>query len=246
MNWKFLHSSVFVSEHHACVRFGGGESRCARAQMRVCLSLYVCTCTLLRYLAHALDTPERLCECCPPPREPQTHAETHTTSFSLSFILFFVSPHLSLLILSLKKEMHVFFLWQISPTQLQRYYYCVVYHSITADLPLSNAFTHTSSGRRLCNDYPFSQTPFPHYPTIRNWLDMIVPYANLNLNTPFPCLPPLPPLCLLPGRGWCQSGRPWGLSDNQWAVTGSSSASLSLQSGARWGLVREPSLPKWP
>lgn len=33
-------------------------------------------------------------------------------------------------------------------------------------------------------------------------------------------------------------------SGDQWAVTGSSSASLSLQSGARWALVRELSLPK--
>ncbi|KAK5615789.1 hypothetical protein CRENBAI_022140 [Crenichthys baileyi] len=55
--------------------------------------------------------------------------------------------------------------------------------------------------------------------------------------------PSLPPLSLLPGRGWCQSGRPWGPSGDQWAVTGSSSASLSLQSGTRWGLVREPRLP---
>ncbi|KAK5861956.1 hypothetical protein PBY51_017392 [Eleginops maclovinus] len=61
---------------------------------------------------------------------------------------------------------------------------------------------------------------------------------------PFPGPLPCPPLRLLPGRGWCQSGRPWGPSGDQWAVTGSSSTSLSLQSGARWGLVREPSLPK--
>lgn len=78
-----------------------------------------------------------------------------------------------------------------------------------------------------------------------HWI-LIGPYANLHLHTPLPWPPPLLPLCLLPGRGWCQSGRPWGPSGDQWAVTGSSSASLSLQSGARWGLVREPSLPKWP
>ncbi|KAK5891991.1 hypothetical protein CesoFtcFv8_012416 [Champsocephalus esox] len=76
-----------------------------------------------------------------------------------------------------------------------------------------------------------------------HWI-LIVPYANLHLHTPLPWPPPLPPLRLLPGRGGCQSGRPWGPSGDQWAVTGSSSASLSLQSGARWGLVREPSLPK--
>lgn len=76
-----------------------------------------------------------------------------------------------------------------------------------------------------------------------HWI-LIVPYANLHLHTPLPWPPPLPPLYLLPGRGWCQSGRPWGPSGDQWAVTGSSSASLSLQSGARWGLVRELRLPK--
>lgn len=42
-----------------------------------------------------------------------------------------------------------------------------------------------------------------------HWI-LIVPYANLHLHAPLLWPPPLPPLCLLPGRRWCQSGRPWG------------------------------------
>lgn len=57
--------------------------------------------------------------------------------------------------------------------------------------------------------------------------------------SPAPALPPARP-------GIVSVWQALGPSGDQWAVTGSSSASLSLQSGARWGLVREPRLPKWP
>lgn len=77
-------------------------------------------------------------------------------------------------------------------------------------------------------------------------MDKFIGYWLSQCQCPPPFTPSTAPFYLLPGWGWCQSGRPWGPSGDQWAVTGSSSASLSLQSGARWGLVRELSLPKWP
>lgn len=75
------------------------------------------------------------------------------------------------------------------------------------------------------------------------WLSLMPTSTSMH---PFsgPLLCPLSASCLAGGGvSLAGLGAPSG---DHWAVTGSSSASLSLQSGARWGLVREPSLPKWP
>lgn len=195
----------------------------------------------------------------PPPRQPQTHAGTHTSSFSLSFILF--SP-LSYSLASLTDNTWLFLADRFFfLTQLQRYCTCVLPVLLSIYYMLSNScLLQFLSHLKQPQSHITVGTVANHWPSLLSVLSLstllyeidkcigywLSPMPTSTSIRPLPWPPPLPPLYLLPGRGWCQSGRPWGPSGDQWAVTGSSSASLSLQSGARWGLVRELSLPKWP
>lgn len=239
---EHVHCCACVSE---CIGVLGEGGR-----RQVCMCVRVCSCVHLNVVEvlgscsrHAWETlwvlPSLLLQ-------PQTHAGTHTTSFSLSFILHLILWPLSQIIFDF------FFFYQpvsFSDSTATLLYlriaiYCML-HNCCHDCPpplfcvaWNNLTCHSGTLLGALSTFLYEIDKCIGY-----WLSPMPTSTSKDCFTgPLHC--PLSTSCPA-GAGVSLAGL-GAPSGDQWAVTGSSSASRSLQSGARWGLVRELSLPKWP